>query len=216
MVEINPVSTAAAKREKAILKRKRYEQLMQGLPIKLALSRTKGRHCVALSKLPAGTTVISETASAHVLLRPLVDELCLKCLQPLPFIETSSKPPAPAVSGGGFLSMSSRLAKRGICCGNCRKQTFYCSYACMESDSERHELECQVLIDLPGITAMHKCDYNLFRLVLSLLVNMALQRTEMLVFDSMDKLYEIRQKCPTPYSYVKDLISHKASQGKNI
>ncbi|KAI8854620.1 hypothetical protein BC829DRAFT_157659 [Chytridium lagenaria] len=44
---------------------------------------------------------------------------------------------------------------------------FYCSSECMENDRVRHERECRVVKELPGIAAMHGVDYTLLRLVLA-------------------------------------------------
>ncbi|KAJ3387790.1 hypothetical protein HDU80_000100 [Chytriomyces hyalinus] len=169
-------------------KKERYQQQLRTPGILLRATRSKGRHVVASESLPKGTLVVSEDAAAFVLLKASMDELCLRCVRPLD--EGDSKDQQQSLFGSAGNS-------KGVVCKGCIKQTYYCSSECMDSDHERHSLECEVVRHLPGITAMHSTDYALMRLVLGVLVNRHLETVATM------------PSTRTPTEFVFDLVSHR-------
>ncbi|KAJ3060849.1 hypothetical protein HDU98_003193 [Podochytrium sp. JEL0797] len=138
--------------------------------IRLAATKSKGRHVKATSDLPAGTAVLVETASAFVLLKHAMDEICLYCCKELT---------CDTIADGKINLLGAATNSEGkIRCPNCIKQTYYCSHQCLQDDSVRHQLECKVVRDLPGITAAAKVDYPLMRLVLAVLVQRCLEKSD--------------------------------------
>jgi hypothetical protein len=71
--------------------------------------------------------------------------------------------------------------------------------------------------ELPGLTAMHGCDYGLFRLILGVLVMREMERSlarEKEVEDEEEggrvgEEAEEKRPKPTPTACVDDLVSHK-------
>ncbi|KAJ3296659.1 hypothetical protein HDU79_006070 [Rhizoclosmatium sp. JEL0117] len=137
---------------------------------RLAASKAKGRHVKAAADLVSGTNVVVETASALALLKHSTDELCLCCLRPLPSESTTRAGERINLLGGSSSSKTSAIK-----CARCIKQAFYCSDTCKDNDAKRHALECEVLRDLPGITAAANVDYTLMRLVLAVLVQRSME-----------------------------------------
>ncbi|KAJ3060848.1 hypothetical protein HDU98_003192, partial [Podochytrium sp. JEL0797] len=165
-----------------------------GAPIRLAATKSKGRHLKATSDLPAGTEVLVETASAFVLLKHAMDEICLYCCKELR---------CDTIEGGKINLLGAATNSEGkIRCPNCIKQTYYCSEQCLQDDSVRHQLECKVVRDLPGITAAAKVDYSLMRLVLAVLVQRCLENSD-------------SQGTNTHTDLVFDLLSHRKTCDPN-
>ncbi|KAI9209539.1 uncharacterized protein BJ171DRAFT_453684 [Polychytrium aggregatum] len=195
-------AAAEAKRRRAHERKARYEALMRPWPIKLAASKSKGRHIVAKEDLAEGSLVISETASGFSIMKPLMDEVCLYCLGPLKALEPATD------DDSAFLGP--QRGQRGIVCKGCRKQSYWCSEACQKLDESRHSRECDILKELPGITSSHSVDYGLFRLILAILTNRSPE-------DDGSEGFVPEESSgagcsgPTPFSYVRDLVSHRSS-----
>ncbi|KAJ3412292.1 hypothetical protein HDV05_001003 [Chytridiales sp. JEL 0842] len=209
-----PTTEPSDKAQKAQQRRLKYLSLLAPFPVKLASSKSKGRHLVSTSDLPAGSTVLTEIPTSWTLLKGAVDELCGCCLGPLP-VNDQQRQQQEGEEGDGFklAGAGAGSKKKGVVCKGCIKQMYYCSDKCMKLDEKRHGLECRILRDLPGITAMHKVDYGLFRLVLSLLVRRALEQQQQQ--QQQEVVWELQtvfgpEKKPTPFSCVMDLLSHKS------
>ncbi|KAI8617319.1 hypothetical protein BC830DRAFT_1114068 [Chytriomyces sp. MP71] len=178
-------------------KAERYHNLLathSGSAVRLAATKTKGRHVKAVVALSSGSQVVLEHATAIVLLKHAMDEYCIHCVKKLPGPEEGDA----GVSGSGLFS---HVSKKGIVCKGCIKQTYYCSEECQEADAERHSLECGVVRDLPGIAAMHATDYALMRLVLAVLVTRAREADARTDAEA--------SRAPTPSGFVFDLLSHR-------
>ncbi|KAJ3029561.1 hypothetical protein HK097_005777, partial [Rhizophlyctis rosea] len=197
--------SAGDKRDRALEKKRRYLRLLEGFPVKLIATKAKGRHLVASKPLEPGTTVIHETASAYAILKSYIDELCYTCLHPLPEAPPSSDTNS---SSTPFGPTRHSQFKKQFECQNCRSQIYYCSPECRTKDAPRHSLECDILKDLPGTAAANSVDYGLMRLVLAILVRRAMDGNEDLKEEANGNT---SHRPPTPYTCVKDLLSHKSS-----
>ncbi|KAJ3216555.1 hypothetical protein HK099_005832 [Clydaea vesicula] len=161
---------------KLLLKNKLL-QLLAPFPIKLSVSKSKGRFIKAETDIKAGTTILKEKSAAFVLLRENLEDFCDFC--------------------------SKQLTHDAIACEGCRKQTFYCNQVCMENSKKFHSLECKPVTDLRGLSAFHKVDYNLFRLIIKLLVKEH--------FDSnSDNEHDV-----SLFDLVYKMISHEKLQNEN-
>ncbi|KAJ3193732.1 hypothetical protein HK101_004276 [Irineochytrium annulatum] len=195
----------------------RYSAILQPWPVRLAATKAKGRHVKAERDLPTGSTVLIERAAAFTLLKPVQDELCAACTGALPCSDDAR---------GDASAFRIAVKKRSVvCCEGCRRQTYYCSDCCRDDDRRRHALECDVLKQLPGITAMSSVDYNLFKLVLVILTMQALEREDSDAEDDAgnseneddagdsenDEVVAFeQQRRPTPTAFVDDLLSHRS------
>jgi hypothetical protein len=186
------------KRRRALLKKQRYDQLLNGFPMKISRSKTKGRHILASRDLSAGSVVLKELPVGFSLFKDAMDEYCHLCLKELP--ETS-------ISNSDDTSsfMGPQRSKRGIPCSHCRKQTFYCSQDCHDQDSKRHAIECEMIILLPGIAGAHSVDYGLLRLIVRYLSNR--------IFKASSSVSSHDTYLPSleAFECTKDLVGHKSS-----
>lgn len=185
------------KRQRALLKKQRYDQLLNGCPMKISRSKTKGRHILASQDLSAGSVVLKELPVGFSLFKDAMDEYCNLCLKELP--ETLT-----AASEESTSFMGPQRSKRGIPCSRCRKQTFYCSQECHDQDSERHGIECDMIILLPGIAGAHSVDYGLLRLIVRYLSNRIYKA-------SLVPSQDIYLPTLDAFACTKDLVGHKSS-----
>ncbi|KAI8813597.1 hypothetical protein BJ742DRAFT_849434 [Cladochytrium replicatum] len=169
------------RKERAREKKERYDRVLSQWPIKLAASKSKGRHVVAKHDLEAGTTVISDTGTSFALFKYFTDELCLRCLRTLP------------------------IRKHTHVCKGCAKQTYYCSQPCQDADSLRHAFECAAVRQLPGISGMHSVDYALLRLLVGVLAQKALEEEQTKVFAAVSEA----SASPTSFVFVRELLAHR-------
>ncbi|KAJ3083171.1 hypothetical protein HK100_009516 [Physocladia obscura] len=176
----------------------RGQQRSQG-KVRLAASKAKGRHVKANCALPAGENIFRETAAAFVLLKHEMDERCLFCLSELSDSDNNNHK-----DNGQTTTTTTTTTTKKIKCPDCIKQTWYCSTDCASADAPRHQIECRVVRDLPGITAAAGADYALFRLLLAILVREYQNRDDSFVSGSAQPFPP-----PTHPDFVFELLSHR-------
>jgi hypothetical protein len=117
-----------------------YEQVLSHYPVKLSISKAKGRHAVALKNLKEGVNLCQEQATAFVVRSDFIDQQCNICLTDL---------------------------EQKMMCSDCKK-TFYCSQSCLERD-HLHTLVCDPFAQVDAIGRATDVDADLLRLMTLLL-----------------------------------------------
>ncbi|KAG0162657.1 hypothetical protein DFQ28_001000 [Apophysomyces sp. BC1034] len=121
-----------------------YERALEGYPVSLRSTKTKGRHAVAMGDINEGTTVCLERATGFVVRSNYVDQQCHVCLQ----------------------TLSTKLM-----CSDCKK-AYYCSQRCLERD-DLHTLACSTLAQVAAIGSSTDTDPDLLSLMTLLLTRRA-------------------------------------------
>ena len=113
-----------------------YEKALSFYPVKLNVSKAKGRHAVAKVNLEEGVDLCKEQATAFVVRSDYIDQQCHVCLADL---------------------------EEKRMCADCKK-TFYCSQACMEKD-DLHGFVCDPFAQVDAIGYATDVDPDLLRLM---------------------------------------------------
>lgn len=124
------------KRQRALERKKAYEDGLKPFPILLKAKKSVGRYLVASRTIKAGEVILSERPVAAILFQQYCQTHCGTCFN--------------------------RLAKESIMCSGCKSQCFWCNQECKEKDN-RHEFVCQLFKKIAGIAGSSGVDDALIR-----------------------------------------------------
>ncbi|KAI9308593.1 hypothetical protein BJ944DRAFT_259961 [Cunninghamella echinulata] len=122
---------------------------MKQYPVRLNITKAKGRHAVALEDISEGTTVCLEQATAFIVRSDYMDQQCHICLDDL----------------------STKMA-----CSDC-KMVYYCSQKCIEMDEHHHQV-CSLLSQITTIGRSTDVDPDLLRLMVYLLLRKKIEKED--------------------------------------
>ncbi|KAI9137722.1 hypothetical protein BKA69DRAFT_1127865 [Paraphysoderma sedebokerense] len=205
-------SNIAAKRERALQRKKQYDALLANSPAMIARSKSKGRYLYSPTALPAGTTILLEQSPAFIIVSAHVDEFCAVCVEPISFasaVTSSSSPCSPSACPSKQKESAAQTITGPLKCDNC-DCGYWCSTTCRSND-ETHDRICGLIKKLDVIAESCDVDFNMLRLVVTVFLkehSSAASTTGAGEDHNQDGQAGVIN---TPISCIKDLITHRKS-----